>query len=486
MSYLWLDVTTILGWHRPAVGIVRVESECAAYALEHNADHEIRFCRFEGISKRYVEVSVEQVGAALDRICRKSVSATLPGSSGNSTQSKQASLCLEKRLTTLVRNLIEKLPSKLNGKVFNFAKSRKPAFASAMRGCRELRVSMRDFLRPSGVNDFMPTVPARSAVSSEGYPVPFASGDVYISLGLDWEQKDLVYLFTQKRQVGFKVLLFCYDVIPVNFPHLCVGDVAASFARYFANLAWCANYVLCISECSRRDLLFLLDELGTPIPRLEVVRLGCDIRIRHDEPVSAEVAAVLGHKYILYVSTIERRKNHETLYRAYTRLVDSGVKDIPLLVFVGMPGWGVNELLSDISLDPRTKPYIRILNHVSDSDLSRLYKNAYFTVFPSIYEGWGLPVAESLAQGKFCLASNAASIPEVGGNLAEYLDPWDVQTWADRLHEFFIHPEMIENMERIIKTNYRAPSWQKTAADIFTAAVSLLSAENQRKDQLGS
>ena len=105
-----------------------------------------------------------------------------------------------------------------------------------------------------------------------------------------------------------------------------------------------------------------------------------------------------------------------------------------------MPGWGVDGLLSDLRLDFRIKPYVKILNHVSDGDLALLYQYAEFTVFPSLYEGWGLPIAESLAFGKFCLASNAASIPEVGGALVEYLDPWDLPAWAERLKWYFDSP----------------------------------------------
>jgi hypothetical protein len=102
---------------------------------------------------------------------------------------------------------------------------------------------------------------------------------------LEWDQKDLVYLYEQRRNLGFKVVLFCYDVIPVKFPQLCVGDVAAKFALYFANLAWCADKVLCISECSRNDLKALLGELGAPLPDMSVLPAGpvCVARVQRNE-----------------------------------------------------------------------------------------------------------------------------------------------------------------------------------------------------------
>jgi glycosyltransferase involved in cell wall biosynthesis len=298
---------------------------------------------------------------------------------------------------------------------------------------------------------------------------PFSKGDCYISVGLDWDNKDLVYLYKLKKLMGIKVVLCCYDVIPVRLPHLCVGDVAAKFANYFADVAWCADQIICISECTRKDLQSLLGELGAPAPDMTVVKLGCHISHVLVPVVDSEVVSLLKGKFILFVSTIERRKNHEVLYRAYTRLVDKGVADLPLLVFVGMPGWGVNDFLKDLELDPRTKPYIRVLNNISDSDLVHLYKNCLMTVFPSLYEGWGLPVVESLAAGKFCLASSAASIPEAGQGFIEYLDPWDVPLWAERIEWFVSSPAELLLKEKNISENYVVTSWKDTAISVFEA-----------------
>jgi glycosyltransferase involved in cell wall biosynthesis len=180
------------------------------------------------------------------------------------------------------------------------------------------------------------------------------------------------------------------------------------------------------------------------------------------------------------VSTIERRKNHETLYRAYTRLVEAGEANLPLLVFVGMPGWGVNDLMADLRLDPRTKDLIKLLHHVNDADLARLYQHALMTVFPSLYEGWGLPVAESLAAGKCCLASGVASIPEVGGDLVDYVDPWNVPAWSERLLWYFNNPSLVADKEARIKESYQPMSWPKCAEDVFSHARGLMTRPTQQ------
>jgi len=494
MNQIWLDVTTILNWQRPAVGIIRVEAECASYGLAQSIAS-IKFCCFDAIHG-YQQVDPAAVRVALDRILGKKkildVESVQPaaGLEKNKTavpnvltSAPTPTLSWDQKFKNQVLLLINKLPGKLRVSVFNFSISRVGAFDDLIRGCKEIgRAIVILFVAPR--SDPKPlAIPIQQThsvpdIAPVKFLLPFQNGDVYVSMGLDWDQKDLSYIYKEKRAVGFKVLLFCYDVIPVKLPHLCVGDVSSAFARYFANVAWCADEILCISECSRRDLRILLTELGAPVPSLTVVKLGCALPTITSTAIAPDVAEIGARRYILFVSSIERRKNHETLYRAYTRLVDQGETDLPLLVFVGMAGWGVNDLMADLRLDPRTKDLVRVLNHVTDSDLARLYQQAMFTVFPSIYEGWGLPVGESLAAGKFCLVSNVASLPEVGGNLVEYLDPWDVPAWAARIAWYIHHPEDLLQRERRIRLEYEASSWSDTGLFVTNRALRMLTDPN--------
>lgn len=470
---IWLDVTTMLGWGRPALGIVRVEAETARHFVNID-DRRVRFCCLGQRGGRgYTEVGREKVSSALARLDGR-VEVAPPAIS----EPPQAAAPMtpvaesrEQRLKRRLLGLVARLPARYRDRAYHFALTRREAFHGFVRAYREARVAASAMRRGCHQGDgyLQPVSPVPAESPSLADPA-FLSGDVYVSLGLDWDQKDLVHLYELKCRLGLKVLLFCYDLIPIRLPHLCVSDVAAKFPRYFADAAWCADQILCISDWSRRDLRQFLESVGAPEPALGVVRLGCEILAASEAPPSREVAEVLAHRFILFVSTIERRKNHETLYRAYTRLVDEGRADLPLLVFVGMPGWGIDGLMSDVHSDPRIRPFLRILNHVSDNDLSLLYERAYLTVYPSLYEGWGLPVAESLAHGKFCLASGVASIPEVGGDLVEYLDPWDVPEWAQRLMWYFDHPDEVRKREAAIRLNYRQTTWQETGAAVLAAA----------------
>jgi glycosyltransferase involved in cell wall biosynthesis len=364
------------------------------------------------------------------------------------------------------------LPVRLRAHLFLYLQIRKNSIFEAIAGARLLKAAVKSFFNPT-LSQHAFSSSQTFAAASVSRKHPFGREDTYVSLGLDWDQKDLSYLFRIKKDVGLKIILFCYDVIPVKLPHLCVGDVASKFANYFTNAAWCADKVICISECSRNDLENLLSELGAPIPEMEVVKLGCHVQRVDDTFVSEKIASVTEKPFILFVSTIERRKNHEALYRAYTKLIEKGVENLPLLVFVGMPGWGVNDFMLDLKLDPRTQKSVVMLNNVTDAELVALYSKCWVSAFPSLYEGWGLPVAESLSFGKYCLASNAASIPEVGGLLLSYLEPWDVSAWAAEIEFLLNNPEDLNMREEKIKNQYVPVSWGETAASVFRAARTL-------------
>ena len=189
-----------------------------------------------------------------------------------------------------------------------------------------------------------------------------------------------------------------------------------------------------------------------------------------DNDVGEDVRFILAHRYLLSVSTIERRKNHETLCRAYARLVDWGVRDLPRLVFVGGIGVGGQALIEEIAADRRISERVVILSDVSDAGLAALYEGCLFTLYPSLYEGWGLPVSESLASGKFCLASNQGALREAGEEFVDYLDPWDVEEWANRILRYLTVPGALEGRELDIRQSFRPPRWRASAEHVVAIA----------------
>jgi glycosyltransferase involved in cell wall biosynthesis len=172
------------------------------------------------------------------------------------------------------------------------------------------------------------------------------------------------------------------------------------------------------------------------------------------------------------VSTLEIRKNHGLLFEAYRILVKKYAKnldDLPELLLVGSLGWRIEPFLSVLARNPQVAQKITIVSGLSDDDLSHAYQNCSMTVYPSFAEGWGLPVAESFSYGKFCLCSNTTSLPEVGGQLAEYLAPDDSAGWAKKLEWYFSNKKALKEKEAKIKKEYREWSWEDFGDQVLAA-----------------
>lgn len=445
---VWVDVTTILRWDRPVVGVVRVEEQLARWILSHRKES-VRFCRYDQSLQSFLVVTPDEVASQLkfyEHLKRHDNASTNTASLSplpkRSRRGKRRSKP-KKAINAALRFFIDRLWRR------NVAAHRDNAPAQ--------------FVAPALVKPDLSI---------------FHSGDVYVSVGADWGDKDLQRLEEHKKAIGFSTLGICYDAIPIKFPHLTLPTAAKMFPQYIVDVARVHDHVMCISRCTEADFKGVLVAAGAAIPCTSLLTLGSDLlsnspHTKAPIDVSVAVSEAANRPFLLYVSTIERRKNHETLYKVWVRLSESR-HDLANLVFVGNRGWGITDLLEDISLDPRIRDRIFVLHDVSDVDLAYLYKRCLFTLYPSLYEGWGLPVVESLAFGKFCLCSNAGSLMEAGGSLAEYLDPWDVAAWSNRIRYLIEHPEEVATRNRIIETSFRPHPWSETSRSILERAETMV------------
>lgn len=300
---------------------------------------------------------------------------------------------------------------------------------------------------------------------------PFREGDVFLSVGNDWDYGFDEALFRARKSTGFTVVRMVYDMVPYLFPHYSVDGVPKRFVPHIIDASYGADLVLCISQNTERDFLSALETFGTPAPQTAVVRLGDNIAVENDvfipDNTPVEIKRIASQPFILYVSTIERRKNHETLYRAYRQILSANPSaQLPHLVFVGTSGWRVSDFLNDLALDPVTKDFITWLPWVPDEDLDYLYDKALFCVYPSSYEGWGLPIGEALSRGKAVIASSAGSIPEVGGELVDYVNPWDTSAWAEAIVNMSSNDDYRLSREKMVRDSYVPHGWNESTQDI--------------------
>ena len=188
-----------------------------------------------------------------------------------------------------------------------------------------------------------------------------------------------------------------------------------------------ASLLITDSEYTRQELSAYF---GYPLDKIRTIPLACTTDFHPREAVSTNpVLNCLGLKhgsYTLYAGTIEPRKNIENLLNAYSKLPDSIRQSWPL-VLAGYHGWKSEQLHARID-KAVLEGWLHYLGYVANDDLPYLFSGARLFVFPSHYEGFGLPVLEAMASGVPVVCSNKSSLPEVAGGAALMCDPEDVDT----------------------------------------------------------
>ena len=249
---------------------------------------------------------------------------------------------------------------------------------------------------------------------------------------------------------------------------------AALFSDWFDDVVRNVDRFLVYSESTRSDLekeLSLRGRSGVPI---EPFSLAHELPLAHrSDPraLASTIQSVLRQPYVLSVGPIRGRKNGDRLVEVWRRLAASMDADaLPVLVFAGS---GKAAQLAE-PLGPELAKKVRFVRHPSDRELSALYANALFCVFPSVMEGWGLPIGEALWHRKLCVTSNVSSMPEVAGRWADYFDPYDVQSMQSAIERPLLDAQYRADREAEIR---EAPlvDWAESTRQLFEATERLLS-----------
>jgi glycosyltransferase involved in cell wall biosynthesis len=302
-----------------------------------------------------------------------------------------------------------------------------------------------------------------------GAPVEFVSGDKLFSCGANWAFACYNPVIRGLVAVGVQFYQLFYDMIPTLFPHFYeqangYGDYMGNWTRETLDLVTSS---FAISAATRRDV-YNWTGVSVETKGIEVVRLGDELDVPeggHDVEAAAKFAS-LGD-FILSVGTLELRKNHVVLLNAYRMLHEEGARGLPKLVVVGREGWLNNSLAFQCEHDPAIKGNVVVLSDVSDHELDYLYRSCQFTAFPSLYEGWGLPIAESLRYGKQCIASSTSSMVEIAPDLVRHAHPLKPDEWAAHLRELFGDRGKLAAENDRVRTTYRGSKWDDCARTIL-------------------
>ena len=301
-------------------------------------------------------------------------------------------------------------------------------------------------------------------------PLLAPEGDACLCLlGAAWNDPDyFLRIRTLKARFAFRFVALVHDLIAITAPDTCDARTADSFIAWLRQSRPVVDQYLCVSESTKSDLTAYFESLGETIREPIVTRNGSFLPATGGPDVSAIDADLRPGGYILLVSTIEARKNHIGAFRALQALKARGIA-VPQLVCVGRLGWRAEPFVVACEATDYLGGSIKILSDVSDAELAALYRDCLFTVYPSFYEGWGLPVGESLGIGKVCITSPTSSMPEVGGDLAVYADPRRPMELADRIAELIGDPDRRRALETRIASEYRPVDWADVAGRVLDA-----------------
>jgi glycosyltransferase involved in cell wall biosynthesis len=291
-----------------------------------------------------------------------------------------------------------------------------------------------------------------------------------VALGAPWALIDYPNRIARlKAEMGIRFALLIYDVIPIARPEFFERGPSMLFSAFMRDYVVIADQLLTISRSTANDVgKFIGNESTAAVRRPAVLRIGTGFIL--PDFVSRLPDNLGDGGYALFVSTIEARKNHILAFLAWRRLLEVLPRDrVPQLVFLGRVGWMVKDLMQQIRNSDYLGGKLTIIENADDPMLAALNRGARFTLFPSFYEGWGLPVSESLAFGKVCLASNSTSIPEAGGAFCLYHDPESVSEAFELYKRAIEEPDLITNMEMRIREEYQPVSWSVSARDMLNA-----------------
>ncbi len=258
-----------------------------------------------------------------------------------------------------------------------------------------------------------------------------------------------------------KVVVTCHDLISIFFPENLPLASRLFYSKWEPFSYRKASLIIAISEHTKRDIMALLK---IPESKIRVIHLAAS---KDFKPIKSPQKLKLVQKkyhtgldYLLDVGTIEPRKNLPFLVRAYALAVRDGLD--AKLVITGKKGWYYQDLfklVKDLELQER----VIFTGYVEEKDLPALYSGARAFVFPSLYEGFGLPPLEGMACGVPVVSSNTSSMPEVIGNAGILISPKDERLWAENMLKITKDRSLARTLSELGLRQAKKFSWEETA-----------------------
>ncbi|HEY8446128.1 MAG TPA: glycosyltransferase family 1 protein [Thermomicrobiales bacterium] len=308
----------------------------------------------------------------------------------------------------------------------------------------------------------------RPLKSARKLPLMMTAGPLEVGLQARALRLDVVHdlaggsFFYLPRQIApFVRVVTIHDAIPYVYPETHARLTNLLFHQYIPRTLRFVDRIITDSECSKRDIeRFFRTGDGM------VTTIACGVDQRFRPQPQDRIDEVLGRygvepPYLLIVGALQARKNVETALEAFARLKATGMPH--RLVVVGKQVWkteGIFRRLTDLGLEHVTQ----FTGYVDDEDLPAIYAGAACFLFPSLYEGFGLPPLEAMACGTPVVVSNASSLPEVVGDAGLLVPPRDVDGFADAIRRVIEEPALAMCLRARGLERARMFTWERAAA----------------------
>ncbi|WP_240700307.1 glycosyltransferase family 4 protein [Sphingomonas gei] len=257
------------------------------------------------------------------------------------------------------------------------------------------------------------------------------------------------------RRENARLICLVHDLIPLTHPSFARADGPRRHARRMISVARHAHGVIANSSATASAFTGWLNAAGEPVPKLAVAPLGAAA------PARARGAPPIDQPYFLCLGTIEPRKNHLLLLHLWRQLSESADgREIPKLVLIGRRGWENQSVFDLLDRSEPLRPHVVELGRVPDRVLAAWIAGASALLMPSFAEGFGLPVAESLAAGTPVIASDIPAHREAGRGVPDYLDSLDRPGWRQAILDYAAPASPRREAQLARLSGAELPTWE--------------------------
>lgn len=301
-------------------------------------------------------------------------------------------------------------------------------------------------------------------IKEEGNPgsSDITEEDIIILLGEQWLYENLMERIESiKNECHCQIVTMIHDLSPLIYPETFEENFPKYFKECIDKQAYISDILVMYSDSTINDFNKNYPQINSK--KIKKIKIGDVV----EKGVGISCAKNSNVDYILFVSTLQPRKNHAILLWVWRKLIEQYGEACPELVLVGKNGYGVADFIYAVGKNPRLSKKIIIKGQVSDEELNLLYRDCLFTIYPSLYEGWGLPIAESLSRGRLCLVAKNSSMVEIADDMVEYIDPLDSGDIYRKIKRFLDNRNLLHEREKYISENYHPTKWSDTASSFM-------------------